>query len=131
MNKQIEQPRKTVFPLSSKRLKRTSCNSYVAQALELPTSASNNDLRVMVEEKLRAMDRNPLNTQVVVDLQEEGTENLSLQDEEGQFLHVTFPVLSPDSSNQPNDYLGKYQGITWVSTYTTKFIFGDGCGEKH
>ena len=42
----------------------------------------------MVAEKLRAMDRNPLNTQVIIDLQEEGTENLSLQDEEGQFLHV-------------------------------------------
>ena len=42
----------------------------------------------MVEEKLRAMDRDLVNTQVVVHLQEEGTENLSLQDEEGQFLHV-------------------------------------------
>ena len=34
------------------------------------------------------MDRDPLNTQMVVDLQEEDTENLSLQDEEDQFLHV-------------------------------------------
>ena len=50
----------------------------LAQALELPMKAPNNDLRVMVEEKLRAMDKNPLNTQVIVDLQKEGTEILSL-----------------------------------------------------
>ena len=34
------------------------------------------------------MDINPLNTQVVVDLQEEGTQNLLLQDKEGQILHI-------------------------------------------
>ena len=97
MSKQIRgQPRKVVFPLSSRRLKLYQLQQ-LAQVLELPTSASSDDLRVMVEEKLRAMDRNPFNTQVVMDLQEEGTENLSLQDEEGQFLHVTSPVLSPDS----------------------------------
>ena len=54
-------------------------------------------MRVNVEEKLRVMERSPLKTQVVVDLQEEGTENLSLQDEEGQFLHIDPPVLSPGS----------------------------------
>ena len=100
MSKQIRgQPRKVAFPLSSRRLKLYQLQQ-LAQALELPTSDSSDDLRVMVEEKLRAMDRNPLNTQVLMDLQEEGTENLSLQDEEGQFLHVTSPVLSPDSGSQ-------------------------------
>ena len=69
MSKQIRgQPRKVVFPLSSRRLKLYQLQQ-LAQALELPTSASSDDLRVMVEEKLRAMDRNPLNTQVVMDLQ--------------------------------------------------------------
>ena len=52
-----------MFPLSSRRLKLYQLQQ-LAQALELPTSASSDDLRVMVEEKLRAMDRNPLNTQV-------------------------------------------------------------------
>ena len=100
MSKQIRgQPKKVVFPLSSRRLKLYQLQQ-LAQALELPTSASSDDLRVMVEEKLRAMDRNPFNTQVVMDIQEEGTENLSLQDEEGQFLHVTSPALSPDSGSQ-------------------------------
>ena len=36
----------------------------LAQALELPIKAPSNDLRMMLEEKLRAMDSNPLNTQV-------------------------------------------------------------------
>ena len=88
-----------MFPLSSRRLKLYQLQQ-LAQALKLPTNASNNDLRIMVEEKLRAMDRNPLSTQVVVDLQEEGTENLSLQDEEGQFL-LTSPILSPGRSSEP------------------------------
>ena len=88
-----------MFPLSSRRLKLYQLQQ-LAQVLELPTSASSDDLRVIVEEKLRAMDRNPFNTQVVMDIQDEGTENLSLQDEEGQFLHVTFPALSPDSGSQ-------------------------------
>ena len=102
MSKQIRgQPKKVVFPLSSRRLKLYQLQQ-LAQALELPTSASSDDLRVMVEEKLRAMDRNPFNTQVVMDIQDEGTEDLSLQDEEGQFLHmhVTSSALSPDSGSQ-------------------------------
>ena len=89
-----------MFPLSSRRLKLYQWQQ-LAQVLELPTSASSDDLRVMVEEKLRAMDRNPLNTQVVMDLQEEGTENLSLQDEEGQFLHAQFFPLIVAVSPHP------------------------------
>ena len=42
-----------------------------------------------------------MNTQVVVHLQEEGTENLSLQDEEGQFLHVIPPVPSLEGHEPP------------------------------
>ena len=38
---------------------------------------------------------------MVVDLQEEGTENLSLQDEEGKFLHVIPPVPSADGHEPP------------------------------
>ena len=38
---------------------------------------------------------------MVVDLQEEGTENLSLQDEEGQLLHVILPVPSLDGHEPP------------------------------
>ena len=60
----------------------------LAQALELPMKAPSNDLRTMVEEKLRAMDKNPLNTQVIVDLQKE----------EGQrFCHCK--IKNPSSSS--------------------------------
>ena len=86
-DKKKVQSKKAVFPLNSRRLKLYQL-PQLAQALELPIKAPSNDLRVMVEEKLTAMDRDPVNTQVVVHLQEEGTENLSLQDEESQFLHV-------------------------------------------
>ena len=75
--------------MNSRRLKLYQLQQ-LAQALELPIKAPSNDLRVMVKETLRAMDRNPLNTQEDVDLQEEGTENLSLQDDESQFL-LLFP----------------------------------------
>ena len=99
-DKKKVQSKKAIFPLNSRRLKLYQLQQ-LAQALELPIKAPSNDLRVMVEEKLRAMDRDPVNTQVVVHLQEEGTENLSLQDEEGQFLHVIPPVPSLDGHEPP------------------------------
>ena len=99
-DKKKAQSKKAVFPLNSRRLKLYQLQQS-AQALELSVKAPSNNLRVMVEGKLRAMDRNPLNTQVVVHLQEKGTENLSLQDEEGQLLHVTPPVLSLDGREPP------------------------------
>ena len=114
MSKQIRgQPRKVVFPLSSRRLKLYQLQQ-LAQALELPTSASSDDLRVMVEEKLRAMDRNPLNTQVVMDLQEEGTENLSLQNEEGQFLHAQFFLMIVAVSPHPGHLQSMHQSVQRV-----------------
>ena len=75
-DKKKVQSKKGLFPLNSGRLKLYQLQ--LAQALALPIKAPSNDSRVMVEEKLRSMDRNPLNTQVVVDLKEEGTENLLL-----------------------------------------------------
>ena len=99
-DKKKVQSKKAVFPLNSRRLKLYQLQQP-AQALELPIKAPSNDLRVIVEEKLRAMDRDLVNTQVVVHLQEEGTENLSLQDEEGQFLHAIPSVPSLDGHEPP------------------------------
>ena len=48
-------------------------------ALELLPRATGDDLRVILEEKLKAMAKNPSSIQVVVDEQEDGTEKLSLQ----------------------------------------------------
>ena len=61
---------RTEFPLNSKRLKIYQLQQ-LAQALELPIIASSDDLRAMIEEKLRAMDKNPPDTQVVVDVEKE------------------------------------------------------------
>ena len=74
----------------------------LAQALELPIKAPSNDLRVIVDEKLRAMDRKPLNTPVVVDLKEEGIEYLSLQVEKVNFC-IFPPFLSLDSHKPPRN----------------------------
>ena len=95
----------------------------LAQALKLPIKAPSNDLRVMVEEKLRVIERDPLNTQVVVDLQEEGTKNLSLQDEEGQLLHIVPPVLSPGSC-EPKLHVSSTHGVgpPWSSQEETEEV---------
>ena len=53
--------KKVVFPLNSRRLKLYQMQQ-LAQVLELPIKALSNDLRVIVEEKLRVMDKDPLNT---------------------------------------------------------------------
>jgi len=94
-----------VFPLNSKRLKLYELQRLV-QALELPTTASSDDLRVM---KLRAMDKNPPDTQVVVDVEKERVENLSLQDKDGPFLSFTLPLSSqsptPQASTHPVERL--------------------------
>ena len=93
--------KKAVFPLNSKTLKLCQLQQ-LATALELPPRAAGDDLRVMLEEKLRTMGKNPSSIQVVVDEQENGTEKLSLQDEEGLLLSIStnFPVPSLVSSCQ-------------------------------
>ena len=57
MNDQKEgTAKKVVFPLNSRRLKLYQMQQ-LAQVLELPIKAPSNDLRVIVEEKLRVMDQ--------------------------------------------------------------------------
>ena len=76
----------TTFPLMSKRLKLEQ-KKTIASALELPSSATGEDLLVMVTGKLKELSHNPSDVQVVVTNSEEG-ESLSLQDVDGVFLHV-------------------------------------------
>ena len=76
----------TTFPLMSKRLKLQQ-KKAIATALELPTSATGDDLTVMITGKLQELDHNPTSVQVVVTNSEEG-ESLSLQDVDGVFLQV-------------------------------------------
>ena len=48
----------------------------VGNSLRTPPRAAGDDLKVMLEEKLRTMGKNPSSIQVVVDEQEDGTEKL-------------------------------------------------------
>jgi len=83
-----------VFPFNSKRLKLSQLQQ-LAIALELPPRATGEDLRTIIEEKLRTLGKNPSNIQVVVDQQEGGAEKLSLQDEGGVFLNTCTRTNSP------------------------------------
>ena len=76
----------TTFPLMSTRLKLQQ-KKAIATALELPTSATGDDLTVMITGKLQELDHNPTSVQVVVTNSEEG-ESLSLQDVDGVFLQI-------------------------------------------
>ena len=70
------------LPLNSKRLTAEQIKR-VGRALSVPTDASVDEVRVMIKGKLREMERDPANVQVVV-----GTTGLSLWGEDGEFLAV-------------------------------------------
>ena len=56
---------RVVYPLNSKRISLAQLHQ-LSQALDLPVPASMADLKVMVEEKLRELKRDPVNVQIVV-----------------------------------------------------------------
>ena len=88
------------LPLNSKRLTAEQVKR-VGKALGAPTEASVDEVRVMIEGKLREMDRDPANVQVVV-----ASTGLSLCGEDGEFLSITEPP-SPEITNDPG---GEEQG---------------------
>ena len=62
----MEAKGKTVtYPFGSKRISLTQLRQ-LAQALELPIGGNSADLQVMVEGKLREMERDPSSVQVVL-----------------------------------------------------------------
>ena len=75
------------FPLMSKRFELQQ-KKAIASALELPSSATVDDLTITITGKLQELDHNPASVQVVVTNSEEG-ETLSLQDVDGVFLTLT------------------------------------------
>ena len=91
------QPRKAVYPLNSRRISLAQLRQ-LAQALGLPVTASSADLQVMVEEKLRELERDPKNVQLVVNEISDGLQSLELQDENGTFLETTTPDSSKAST---------------------------------
>ena len=79
------------FPLSSRRLTLTHLHA-IAQALKLPTSASGEDILLMIEGKLGEMGRNPRTVQVCTDNPVPGGGSgiavVGLQDQNGLFLKI-------------------------------------------
>ena len=79
-------PRGRTLPLKSKRLT-GSMVQQIAKSMGLPTSASLEDTRQILEGKIGEMEREPRNVQVV--LQDvEGGMHITLQDADGIFLEI-------------------------------------------
>lgn len=79
-------PRGRPLPLNSKRLTAAHVQQ-LARTLELPTTASSDDIRQMIDGKLTEMGHEPPNVQVVVQREVEGGRAyLYLQDASGVFL---------------------------------------------
>ena len=94
----MESPtQRVVYPLNSKRISLAQLRQ-LAQALELPVATSNANLQIMVEEKLRGLERDPKNVQLVVKETSDGSQCLELQDESGPFLEATTPNRSQAST---------------------------------
>ena len=83
----VAEPRGKVLPLNSKRLKTVQLQR-LARALSIPTSASGDELRQLIDGKLEGMEREPRNVQVVILEAEHGAERLSLWDDDGAFLEI-------------------------------------------
>ena len=84
---------RTRLPLNSRHLTAEQIKR-VGRALGVPTDASVNEVHVMIEGKLREMERDPVNVQVVV-----SSANMSLRGEDGKFLSITELPLT----ETPND----------------------------
>ena len=84
------------YPFGSKRISLTQLRQ-LAQALELPIGGNSADLQVMVEGKLREMERDPSSVQVVLEKDTGNGQTMLLEDESGPFLLVGTP--DPISAN--------------------------------
>jgi len=94
------QMRTYALPLNSKRL--TAINlKCIAQALELPTSSSLDEIRTLVDGKLTELGREPRNIQVQV----QASGMIELVDAEGIFLQIEeeLPPLSLTSEESDGD----------------------------
>ena len=80
------------LPLNSKRLT-VGHLRRLASALEVPTGASADEIRQMIDGKLSEAGLEVPNVQVILPTSEPGCE-FSLEDEEGKFL--TVPAIAPE-----------------------------------
>ena len=89
-----------LLPLNSWRLS-LAWMQQLADGLGVNTKATLADLRLLIEGKVEQLDHEPRNVQVKVQQMSEGA-HLSLQDVQGEFLHVEPPekVVVEDSEEQ-------------------------------
>ena len=94
-------PRGYVLPLNSKRLT-TKLMKRLAVALDISTSATSDDLSLLIAGKLEEMDREPRNVQVLVQEMPRGS-YLSLQDMDGVFVRAEPPEPPEEREDTPSD----------------------------
>ena len=88
------------LPLNSKRLTANHLRRLAAQ-LDVPTGASADELRQMIDGKLAEGGRDVMNVQVV--LGPEPNSEFALEDEEGQFLAVPEAELEDPDDTPPSE----------------------------
>ena len=100
-------PLHNVVPLNSKRLM-TVLLKQLAGVLEVPTTASSDDLRQLITGKLEELGREPMNVQVTLQSTAHGT-HLTLRDAEGEFLDAE-PQEKESSSEEEAEKSGEGSG---------------------
>ena len=101
----------------------------LAQTLDLPVTASMVDLKVMVDEKLRELERDPVNVQIVVKEILDGSQSLVLQDESGAFLEANAMTCSKAST--PVDVQGSHSSLSSLQGSALDASVGDGLLDKN
>ena len=82
--------KKVTYPLVSKRISLAQLRQ-LAQALGLPSAGNSSDLQVIVEGKLREMERDPSGVQLVLEEDVGGGQQAILLEESGPFLEIVSP----------------------------------------
>ena len=94
----VGRARGLTVPLNSKRLTVTHLRA-IAKAMNLPTGASTDEVRQIIEGELSRRKKEPRNVQVVVS--EDG--GVILQDEDGPFLIVEEPQEDEELTETADD----------------------------
>ncbi len=86
-------PHGRVLSLNSRRLKAAHLRA-LAEQLDLPTSASTDETRQLVEGKLEGLNKEPRNVQVIIQEVDDGSTSLYLTDEDGVFCQATLDAAT-------------------------------------
>ena len=85
------------YPLNSRRLT-SPYLMCISRALGLPTNGAVEETRLMIEGRLTEMGREPRNVQVIVSVDTDGVEAVSLQDGSGMFVMAGCPLNEASGS---------------------------------